>query len=398
MTPQRRDILVQSTHLPLPWCRAATVVAILTLFCLSGCEGGADEDITRKLNSMGKSRGSVFPDREDYYGVFVLDENNAWVVGNRGIILHLADKGEKATLLPTWVEKALYNVDFTDAQNGLAIGQDGLIIKTSDGGKTWKQVKLELPLQDWQAAQPHIFSLSRGADPNKVWAVGPVGTIIHSKDGGETWENQSLGRDVTLNGVAFANDTEGWVAGEFGTILHTSDGGQTWQEQKSVRNLPKFTRPELSEEDALRQRVPQLYLEDLFLTAVAFRNPREGYITGESGILLRTDDGGETWTNVSSGSFNTLLSVTLTSAGQSVATGVLGTLATANNGTWSLLPDVREHVLTWIRDVSFAKNSGFGLACGGKGTILVTEDGGMTWQPLDKKKLEQAAAGTGKAA
>lgn len=379
--------------------RATVVVTLWALVCLAGCEhGGADAEITRKLESMGKSKGNVFPDREDYYGVFVLDDNNAWAVGNRGVILHITDKGGKVTLLPTWVEKALYNVDFTDVQNGLAIGQDGLIIKTSDGGKTWKQIKLELPLQEWQAAQPHIFSMSRGADSQKVWAVGPVGAVIHSRDGGETWENLSLGRDVTLNGVSFANDTEGWVVGEFGTILHTSDGGRTWQEQKNVLNLPKYTRPELSEEDAIKQRVPQLYLEDLFLVAVAFRNPREGYIGGESGILLKTEDGGETWTNISSGSFNTLLSVVLSASGQATATGVLGTLAVPNDGKWSLLPDVREHVLTWLRDASFAKNSGFGLACGGKGTILVTRDGGKTWQPLAKEKLEQAATNIGKAA
>ena len=377
-------------------------VVTSSLSCLSGCgRGGAEEDITLKLNSMGRSKGNVFPDREDYYGVFVLDENNAWVVGNRGVILHLTDKGEKVTMLPTWVEKALYDTDFPDAQNGLAIGQDGLIIKTGDGGKTWKQVKLELPLQEWQAAQPHLFSMSRGTDPNKVWAVGPVGTIIYSKDGGETWENLSLGRDVTLNGVSFANDTEGWVVGEFGTILHTSDGGKTWQEQKNVLNLPKYTRPDLSEEDALKQRVPPLYLEDLFLVAVDFRNPREGYVAGESGILLKTEDGGETWTNVSSGSFNTLLSVSLAaSTGQhaDVATGVLGTVATSSNGQWSILPDIHEHILTWIRDVSFAKNGGLGLACGGKGTVLVTRDGGKTWRPLEKEKLMQAAAGNGKAA
>ena len=371
-------------------------VVTSTLLCLSGCgRGGAEEDITLKLNSMGRSKGNVFPDREDYYGVFVLDENNAWAVGSRGIILHITDKGDRVATLPTWVEKALYDIDFTDAQTGLAIGQDGLIIKTGDGGKTWKQVKLELPLQEWQAAQPHLFSLSRGTDPNKVWAVGPVGTIIHSQDGGETWENLSLGRDVTLNGVSFANDTEGWVVGEFGTILHTSDGGKTWQEQKNVLNLPKYTRPDLSEEDALKQRVPPLYLEDLFLVAVDFRNPREGYVAGESGILLKTEDGGETWTNVSSGSFNTLLSVSLAaSTGQhaDVATGVLGTVATSSNGQWSILPDIHEHILTWIRDVSFAKNGGLGLACGGKGTVLVSRNGGRTWQPLAKEKLVQAAS------
>jgi len=377
-------------------------VVTSSLSCLSGCgRGGAEEDITLKLNSMGRSKGNVFPDREDYYGVFVLDENTAWAVGSRGIILRITDKGARVATLPTWVEKALYDIDFTDAQTGLAIGQDGLIIKTGDGGKTWKQVKLELPLQEWQAAQPHLFSMSRGTDPNKVWAVGPVGTIIYSKDGGETWENLSLGRDVTLNGVSFANDTEGWVVGEFGTILHTSDGGKTWQEQKNVLNLPKYTRPDLSEEDALKQRVPPLYLEDLFLVAVDFRNPREGYVAGESGILLKTEDGGETWTNVSSGSFNTLLSVSLAaSTGQhaDVATGVLGTVATSSNGQWSILPDIHEHILTWIRDVSFAKNGGLGLACGGKGTVLVTRDGGKTWRPLEKEKLMQAAAGNGKAA
>lgn len=375
------------------WLRNPMAVVLLALFSLSGCIHGADEEITRKLEAMGKSKGGVFPDREDYYGVFALDENNAWVVGSRGIILHLANKGEKVSLLQSGVEGALYDIDFADAQNGLAIGRNGLIIRTEDGGKTWQQVSLELPLEDWQVAQPHIFSLSRGRDPNKVWAVGPVGTVIHSRDGGKTWENLSLGRDVTLNGVAFASDTEGWVVGEFGTILHTVDGGKTWQEQTNVFNLPKYTRPELSEEEALRQRVPPLYLEDLFLTAVAFRNPLEGYVAGESGILLKTDNGGETWTNVSSGSFNTLLTVTLAKNGkhENVAAGVLGTLATDENGTWRLLPDIREHILTWIRDVSFAKDSAFGLACGGKGTILITRDGGRIWQPVDKEKLAQSA-------
>jgi photosystem II stability/assembly factor-like uncharacterized protein len=386
---------VQSIRYPGGYFGSLIVAVALGIFLsLSmGCEyHGADADITEKLDSMGKSRGKVFPDREDYYGVFVLDDNNAWVVGNRGVLLHISDRGNKIALLPTGVDRAIYNVDFSDPQNGLAIGQDGLILKTADGGKTWKKITLELPLQDWQAAQPHIFSLSRGIDPSKVWAVGPAGTVIHSEDGGETWENLSLGRDVTLNGVSFASDTEGWVVGEFGTILHTIDGGKTWQEQKNVLNLPKYTRPELSEEDALKQRVPQLYLEDLFLVAVNFRNPREGYIAAESGILLKTEDGGETWTNVPSGSFNTLLSVLASPNGQDIATGILGTIALARNGQWNLVQDVREHVLTWIRDASFARDSGFGLACGGKGTVLVTHDGGKNWQLLDKETLAQIAS------
>lgn len=376
-----------------------TAVAILALFCLSGCEhGGADAEIVAKLDAAGKSKASIFPDREDYYGAFVLDDNNAWAVGNRGVVLHLTNKGETVTILPTWIEKALYNVDFADAQNGVAVGQDGLIVKTRDGGKTWTQSKLELPPEEWRPGLPHIFTLSRGTDSQKIWAAGPGGTIVHSSDGGETWQDLSLHRDVTLNGIAFVNDLEGWVVGEFGTILYTSDGGKTWQEQKNVQNLPKYTRPELSEEDAIKQRVPQLYLEDLFLISVAVNKDRQAYVTGESGILLTTTDGGATWTNVSSGGFNTLLSVAPPGAEHvAAATGILGTLAILEGGTWAPLPDIREHILTWLRDVSFSKTSGFGVVCGGKGTILLTQDGGKNWKALDKGMLEQKVIATEKA-
>jgi photosystem II stability/assembly factor-like uncharacterized protein len=393
----KEEVLIQPAFGPLGSLTAA--VLMFSLSCLSGCEhGGADADVVERLNAAGKSKAGIFPDREDYYGVFVLDDNNAWAVGNRGVVIHLANKGTQVGVLPTWIEKALYDVDFVDAQHGVAVGQDGLIVTTKDGGKTWEQAKIDLPLEDWRPGPPHIFSISRGADPQKIWGAGPGGTIIRSRDGGRTWEDKSLNRDVTLNGIAFANDTEGWVVGEFGTILHTGDGGDTWQEQKNVQNLPKYTRPELSEEDAIKQRVPQLYLEDLFLVSVAFRNEKEGYVTGESGILLTTADGGVTWTNVSSGGFNTLLSVAPAGARHApIASGVLGTLAVFDGEKWSPLPDVREHVLTWLRDVDFAKESGFGLACGGKGTILVTQDGGKTWKALDKGLLEKAAVGVNKA-
>lgn len=365
------------------------LLSLLSAGGLSGCLTAADEEVLEHLNSLGASKGPIFPDREDYYGVFVLDEQNAWAVGNRGVILHISDAGQTLAQLNSGVERAIYDVDFADAQSGVAIGQDGLILKTDDGGQTWKQIPLALPLEDWQVAQPHMFALSRGASPNHIWAVGPVGAIIHSADGGETWQNQSLGRDVTLNGVSFASDTEGWIAGEFGTILRTSDGGQTWQEQKNVLNLPKYTRPDLSEEDAIAQRVPRLYLEDLFLIDVAFRNPTEGYVTGESGILLHTVDAGETWTRIPSGSFNTLLSVLPAASGQGadMATGILGTLAREENGDWRLLQDVRTHVLTWIRDISIPGGASFGLACGGKGTILVTTDGGKEWKRTASERL-----------
>ena len=195
--------------------------------------------------------------------------------------------------------------------------------------------------------------------------------------------------DVNLNGVSFANDLDGWTAGEFGVILRTRDGGKNWEKQANVHNLPKYTRPSLSEEEAIRQRIPPLYLEDLFLIDVDFRSAQEGYVTGESGILLKTEDAGESWTNIPSGSFNTLLSISAAPSGNrsDMATGVLGTLTSGKSGSWQLDDKVRQTVLTWIRTTSFAADGRFGVACGGKGTVLITTDGGNTWKATDKAKL-----------
>ena len=383
----------------LVWRHTAWSVLVAALFTLSACIEAADEEVLRELNEMGASRGNVFPDREDYYDAFVLDANNAWVSGGRGLILHVTNNGQDFTMLETGVQKAIYEVDFATAEDGVAVGQDGIVLKTDDGGQTWTRIPIELPLLDWQVAQPHYFAVSRGADAQHIWAVGPVGAIIRSQDGGETWENLSLWCDmsfdnfatsdpaddpestlrlnpcdVTLNGVSFPTNTDGWVAGEFGIILRTQDGGVTWQRQRDVHNLPKYTRPELPEEEAIRQRIPPLYIEDLFLIDVDFRSAQEGYVTGESGTLLQTTDAGETWTNIPSGSFNTLLSVTAAPDNNrsDFATGVLGTLASVTSDAWQLDENVRQDVLTWIRTASFAPDGQFGVACGGKGTVLVT--------------------------
>ncbi len=392
-------------------------VLVAALFTLSACIEAADEEVLRELNEMGASRGNVFPDREDYYDAFVLDANNAWVSGGRGLILHVTNNGQDFAMLETGVQKAIYEVDFATAEDGVAVGQDGIVLKTGDGGQTWTRIPIELPLLDWQVAQPHYFAVSRGADAQHIWAVGPVGAIIRSQDGGETWENLSLWCDmsfdnfatsdpaddpestlrlnpcdVTLNGVSFPTNTDGWVAGEFGIILRTQDGGVTWQRQRDVHNLPKYTRPELPEEEAIRQRIPPLYIEDLFLIDVDFRSAQEGYVTGESGTLLQTTDAGETWTNIPSGSFNTLLSVTAAPDNNrsDFATGVLGTLASATGDAWQLDENIRQDVLTWIRTASFAPDGQFGVACGGKGTVLVTTDSGKSWTTADKAKLYAA--------
>jgi photosystem II stability/assembly factor-like uncharacterized protein len=63
------------------------------------------------------------------------------------------------------------------------------------------------------------------------WAVGTNGTIIKTTNGGNTWADISPGAGVTtqtLNAVYFINANQGWVVGNNGTFLRTTNGGTSW--------------------------------------------------------------------------------------------------------------------------------------------------------------------------
>lgn len=70
------------------------------------------------------------------------------------------------------------------------------------------------------------------------WAVGDQGGLWRSTDGGDTWEPITTNIPCPLRSICFLTDRIGWVAGggihpythvAYGVLLATEDGGQTWQ-------------------------------------------------------------------------------------------------------------------------------------------------------------------------
>ena len=60
------------------------------------------------------------------------------------------------------------------------------------------------------------------------WAVGNDGTILKTTNGGTSWTSQSIETSVPLYSVSFTDSDNGTVVGDVGTILRTTDGGTTW--------------------------------------------------------------------------------------------------------------------------------------------------------------------------
>jgi len=199
-------------------------------------DGGATWTV-REYESKGAGgmteEEEVVAQQPSFYDVHFLDAKTGWIVGEFGKILKTTDGGatwkeQQKSLIGGEIVDALslptfFGVDFIDAQNGAAAGLDGKIAITANGGDTWTfddvGAELAVPLFDM-----HLFSDGSG------WAVGSAGEVLRKKGIGETWEAADLGMRVFswLRHASFPDQKNGWIVGGFGLILRTRDGGKTW--------------------------------------------------------------------------------------------------------------------------------------------------------------------------
>ena len=183
---------------------------------------GVSEDATLAMNDP------------TLYDVHFVDEKTGWMVGEFGKIYHSTDGGANwteqqnsllgqagitdALNLPTW-----FGVRFVSATEGVVVGLEGKIAKTTDAGKTWTFTGLELA----QVSTDQLYT-PRWIGKDNGWIVGAAGRVLRL-DNGE-WKPASLGvRSVTwFRSIDFFDENSGWIVGGYGTILHTTDGGKTW--------------------------------------------------------------------------------------------------------------------------------------------------------------------------
>lgn len=112
-----------------------------------------------------------------------------------------------------------------DQKTGIAVGHEGWILRTTDGGSTWKEVGF-----DADNGEPLMASAEL---PNGQWlAVGSFGRALQSSDGGQTWSKLELPAEVEdkhMNRIVGSADGQQWIiVGERGLVVQSSDGGQTW--------------------------------------------------------------------------------------------------------------------------------------------------------------------------
>jgi photosystem II stability/assembly factor-like uncharacterized protein len=253
--------------------------------------------------------------------------------------------------LPT--EQPLSDVHFIDQDTGfITAGSDwteGEILATSDAGENW-----EIIIEN----DTRISSLDSDIDGN-VYAIGFTGRYFKRDHNGWTEKtfnvyraytsisvldgdniliaygnNANDGDIVKLNNVgsfiskdSFPNHLEAVVhinemdaiACGYGLIIRSNDAGDTWQ---------------------------RIDITGDYYTDVQFPSPEVGYICGYSGSILKSTDGGNSWTFL-------------------------------RNGDKILVPDKRFKAMHF-------ENEDHGYIVGNSGLCWRTEDGGDHWQIIKK--------------
>jgi photosystem II stability/assembly factor-like uncharacterized protein len=80
--------------------------------------------------------------KELLFGMTMISEKEAWIVGGRGLVLHTTDFGESwaEIRLGTGINKPwLSDVKFINKNQGWIVGDNGTIFSTIDGGQSWQK-------------------------------------------------------------------------------------------------------------------------------------------------------------------------------------------------------------------------------------------------------------------
>jgi photosystem II stability/assembly factor-like uncharacterized protein len=270
----------------------------------------------------------------------------------------------------------LFAVAPTSNDIAWAVGNFGSIYVTKDGGATWSP-------RTSNTKEP-LFSVAF-ADDRHGWVVGKSGVILRTTDGGESWTAQKSPIDPAkhLFKVAALDAQTAWAVGDWGAVLQTTDGGATWRD----RSLAGLAIERVESPDRMMQTIT----DDVILYDVDFVDAQHGFIVGEFGTLLATDDGGAHWRQIPLPTDKTFFGVDFRSPTEGWIVGIDGMILYTQDGgqNWKTQNGLIESGA--IEDVSFVEameNPGLysvsvagqrGVIVGDSGAFFVSDDGGRTW-------------------
>lgn len=243
-------------------------------------------------------------------------------VGERGLIIVSDDFGLTWRQVATPVSVSLTAVHFVNARSGWAVGHQGVILHSADGGEHW-----QLQLDGNQAAHLVLAAVQAQTIPPNA---DPLEHERQLKDAERLVEE---GVDKPFFDIHFQNDHAGWAIGAYGLCFHTTDGGDTWQPWMQHLANP----------------------DGLHLYAMA-GSGQILYVAGERGLLLSSSDGGISFHAVHTPYQGSFFTLTSTSPYQLILAGMDGHAYRSNDNGKSWHALISSGAGTWMASTALSGN------------------------------------------
>jgi len=312
------------------------------------------------------SDGSAMYDEATLRAIVFIDADRGWTVGDLGTVLKSEDGGLSWRPLASGTTHRLDAVGMFNSQRGVAIGGGyqphtqigvGAVIWTEDGGESWKPAETE--------ALPPLRHLIIGLGGKCIaagdWSPAHGTSVFSSRNGGQTWE-------AVLAGIA---EPVVGIAGTVDDYVLMSDSGELTRVRTEMPPI-KVAPPQPG-------RISIASSERFFWVDQAGDK-------GESGQLASID-GGATWETIATNPLDLPLKTVLHANQRWTLTQASPLLRRAEGFSPAQAPTV-------ISDVPMRAlcrlDVDRGWAVGDWGTVAITRDGGHSWRTVRGGKSRPA--------
>ncbi|KAK3273460.1 hypothetical protein CYMTET_18296, partial [Cymbomonas tetramitiformis] len=260
-----------------------------------------------------------------YRGIVVVNSTHGWAAGDEGGMLRTIDGGETWISVESCTSNTIYDITYNNIRGyGFVVAEHGVICWSWDAGLTWTY-----DVMDDGSTLRSVHG--KGSSVSFPLAAGEQGT-------------------VRLYGLDLLTTGEGFIVGEEDTILHTKvSGGAFWSVDTILTTVDDDTSWRLGHSNIAN---PCENCPRYIWRGVSFQNSLVGVVVGSYGGIIRTEDGGETWTQRAS-----------------MVSAVYG---------WS------DNTVQLMR-VQFLLGSDTAYAVGFSDTILRSDDAGLFWTRQDSR-------------
>ncbi|MEC9333136.1 MAG: ABC transporter permease subunit [Candidatus Thermoplasmatota archaeon] len=216
------------------------------------------------------------PDASNLYDVSIvsyqsLEDSTIFVSGMSGEIWKWTNNSWMDLSNYTLVETDLYGIDFFDEEEGFAVGADGTIIATFDGGLNWELRSVPDEIKHYSFYDLALIPY-KSEYPVRLFVVGENGTFIRSDHKssltvGYDWIvwNTNINTTSTLRSVSYSSNAKLWVVGDDNFVSLTENGGQAFINQSQPQTL------------------------NVDFSGVSFVDGKHGFAVGDEGSALFTD-------------------------------------------------------------------------------------------------------------